>query len=127
MGMGSGGAPRRLPPELREKIFEALRIGVQRGYGYARIWRMLKEDGVEISKSTVGYWFHKTFPEGVKRRGGSLPRDLRIEMYPKILELRRQGLEYRKIREMIEEEYGVAPDSWTIRNWCKGIESPYGG
>ena len=73
---------------MRERVLEALRAGVERGYGYARIWKMLRDDSVEVSRRAVEYWYRKTLPERVKRRGRYLPRGLRIKIYEKVLELR---------------------------------------
>ncbi|MEM4007182.1 MAG: hypothetical protein QXT92_05925, partial [Nitrososphaerota archaeon] len=90
---------KRLSPEVKEKLLEALKTGVVEGYGYHRIWRMLKESGVEVSKSTVRNYYYKNFPERLKKRGPCLPRELRIKLYQKVLELRREGLGYKRIKK----------------------------
>jgi len=118
---------RRLPPEVKEKLLEALRVGVAKGYGYVKIWRMLKENGVEVSISTVRNYYYKNFPEKLKRRGRCLPRELRIKLYQKVLELRRQGLGYKRIKKKIEELCNVSLSISTISRWCRKICSPHNG
>ncbi len=121
---------RRLPPEVKEKMEEALKIGVEKGYGYHRVWRMLKENGIEISKSTVRNYYYKNFkssPERLKKRGKYLHRELRIKLYQKVLELRKQGLGYKRIKKKIEELYDVSLSKSTISDWCRNIHSPFNG
>ncbi|MEM1769033.1 MAG: hypothetical protein QW079_00765 [Nitrososphaerota archaeon] len=57
---------------------------------------MLKENGVEVSRSTVRNYYDRSFPEKLKRRGRYLSRKLRIKLHQKVLELRRQGLGYKR-------------------------------
>ncbi len=124
MSIGSG----RPPPEMRGRILEALRVGVEMGYGYARIWRMLREDGFEVSRRAVRYWFYKTLLERVRGRGRHhRPLKLRIKLYKKVLELRKQGLRYKKIRSRVEEIYGIRLSLAMISYWCRRIHSPLGG
>ncbi len=118
---------RRLPPEVKEKMEEALKIGVEKGYGYHRVWRMLKENGIEISKSTVRNYYYKRFPKKSKKTERYLPRKLRIELYQKVLELRRRGLMYKQIKKWIKDLYCVSPNISTISYWCRNIHSPLNG
>ncbi|MEM4466283.1 MAG: LAGLIDADG family homing endonuclease [Nitrososphaerota archaeon] len=117
---------KKLPLEVKEKLMEAIRTGAAKGYGYHRIWKMLKESDVEVSKSTVRNYYYKRFSE-LKRRGRCLPRELRIKLYQKVLELRREGLGYKKIKKKIEELYNVSLSISTISYWCRNICSPYNG
>ncbi|MEM3570305.1 MAG: LAGLIDADG family homing endonuclease [Candidatus Jordarchaeales archaeon] len=118
---------RRLPPEVKEKMEEELKIGVEKGYGYHRVWRMLKESGVEVSRSTVRNYYYRSFPEKLKKRGRYLPRELRIKLYQKVLELRRHGLGYKRIKKKIEELYDVPLSRSLISYWCRNIHSPFNG
>ncbi|MEM0481933.1 MAG: hypothetical protein QXM16_03470 [Nitrososphaerota archaeon] len=61
----------------------------------------------------------------VRKRGGCLPRELRIKLYKEVQALRRQGLGYWRIRKKVKELYGVALNSAVINHWCKGIHTPY--
>jgi hypothetical protein len=65
---------RRLTPEEKAILLEALKIGVEKGYGYHRVWKMLKRNMVEVSRSIVRSWYYRIFPERVRRRGECLPR-----------------------------------------------------
>ncbi len=116
-----------MPPDVRWRVLKALRVAVQRGYGYTMAWRMLREDGVDVSRKAVEYWYYKLFPDRVKRRGEYLPRDLRIEIYHRVLELRGQGLGHRRIGRMVEEIYGIRLNPATICHWCRGIHNPLNG
>ncbi|MCF8885693.1 MAG: hypothetical protein L4877_07915 [Aigarchaeota archaeon] len=118
---------RRLSPEVKEKLLEALRIGVEKGYSYVKIWRMLRENGVEISRSTVRNYYYRYFPWRLKKRGKCLPRELRIKLYDEVKKLRKQGLGYKKIKKKIEELYDVSLSLSTISYWCKNICSPRNG
>ncbi len=62
-------AQRRLPPELKERLMEALEIGIRSGFGYHNVWRMLRDNGVEVSRSTVRRYYYKRFPERLGERG----------------------------------------------------------
>ncbi len=126
-GTGEGKTRRRLTPDERSRLIEALRAGVEKGYGYMRIWRMLRESGIIVSGKTVQYWYYRRYPEKVRRRGGYLPRELRIRLYEKVLELRRAGLGYWRIRRRIEELYGVVLSPSVIVYWCLGVHTPYNG
>ncbi|MEM0452992.1 MAG: LAGLIDADG family homing endonuclease [Nitrososphaerota archaeon] len=117
---------KKLSLEVKEKLMEAIRTGAAKGYGYHRIWKMLKESGVEVSKSTVRNYYYKRFSE-LKRRGRCLPRELRIKLYQKVLELRRQGLGYKRIKKKIKELYNVSLSLSTISYWCRNIHSPFNG
>lgn len=118
---------RMLPPETREKILEILREGISRRCGYIKIWKMLQENGIDVSKSTVRHYYYKHFSKRLGSKGRFLPRKLRIEIYQKVLELRKQGLGHRRIKRIIKELYGVAPSSTTILDWYRGKHSPYNG
>ncbi|MEM0079050.1 MAG: LAGLIDADG family homing endonuclease [Nitrososphaerota archaeon] len=118
---------KRLSPEVKEKLLEALKTGVAKGYGYDKIWRMLKENGVKVSRSTVRYYYDRSFPEKLEKRCSYLPRELRIKLYQKVLELRRQGLGYKRIKKKIEELCNVSLSISTISYWCRNICSPYNG
>ncbi|MEM1770417.1 MAG: hypothetical protein QXG93_08080, partial [Nitrososphaerota archaeon] len=88
---------------------------------------MLKENGVEVSRSIVRYYYYKNFPEKLKKRGRYLPRELRIKLHQKVLELRRQGLGYKRIKKKIKELYDVSLSTSTINYWCRNICSPFNG
>ncbi|MEM0078915.1 MAG: LAGLIDADG family homing endonuclease [Nitrososphaerota archaeon] len=118
---------RKLLLEVKEKLLEALKTGVAKGYGYDKIWRMLKENGVEVSRSTVRNYYDRSFPEKLKKRGRYLPRKLRIKLYQKVLELRRQGLGYKRIKKKIKELYDVSLSTSTINYWCRNICNPFNG
>ncbi len=126
-GEGLPKTQRRLTPEERCRLLEALRIGVERGYGYVKIWRMLRERGVDVSRRAVEYWYRKCFPEKVRRGGEYLPRELRIKLYEKVLELRKAGLGYKRVSKKIKELYGVALSPAVIVGWCRGVHTPYNG
>ncbi len=128
-GTGEGGMnnQRRLTPEVREKLLEALRTGIENGYGYIRIWRMLRESRIIVSRKAVQYWYYRRYPEKVKRRGGYLPRELRIRLHEEVLKLRGNGLGYKRIRRRIGELYGVALSPAVIVYWCRGVHTPYNG
>ncbi|MEM3952805.1 MAG: LAGLIDADG family homing endonuclease [Nitrososphaerota archaeon] len=117
---------KKLSLEVKEKLMEAIRTGAAKGYGYHRIWKMLKESGVEVSKSTVRNYYYKRFSE-LKRRGRCLPRELRIKLYQKVLELRREALGYKRIKKKIKELYNVSLSLSTISYWCRNIHSPFNG
>ena len=125
--VGEAMIQRRLSPEVKEKLEEAIREGIAKGYGYVKIWKMLKESGIETSKSTVGHYYYKKFPGRLKRRGSYLPRELRIKLYQEVLKLRRHGLGYKRIKKRIEELYDVSLSKSTISDWCRNIHSPYDG
>lgn len=118
---------RRLTPEKRARLLDALRRGVEKGYGYVDVWRELKKSGIDVSRKAVEYWYYKCFPERVRRRGEYLPRELRIRLYEEVRELRRKGLGYRRIRKNIKELYGVTLNNAVISHWCRGIHTPYNG
>ncbi|MEM4467031.1 MAG: hypothetical protein QXH49_06200 [Nitrososphaerota archaeon] len=105
---------KRLSPEVKEKLLEALKTGVEKGYSYYMIWKILRKNGVEISKSTVEHYYYKNFPEKLKKRGPYLPRELRIKLYDEVKKLRGEGLGYRKIKKKIEELYNISLSLSTI-------------
>ena len=121
-----GEGENTLLPEVKEKLMEALREGARRGYGYRRIWKMLRESGVNVTRGAVQYWYRKSFPEKVRKQGKGkcLSRELRIRLYKKALWLRRKGLSYSKIIERIREENGVQLSRGTISHWVRGIRNP---
>jgi len=53
---------RRLSPEVVEKIIEVLKEENQKGYGYMKALKRLRENGIEISESAVRYYYYKLFP-----------------------------------------------------------------
>ncbi len=116
-----------MTPEEKKKLMDVLKREALRGLGYVRIWRMLRKDGVNVSRRTVEYWYRKFFPERLGRRGKYLPRELRITLYEEVLRLRRQGLGYKKIRRRIKELYDITLAPAVIVDWCRGIHTPYGG
>ncbi|MEM2496739.1 MAG: LAGLIDADG family homing endonuclease [Nitrososphaerota archaeon] len=118
---------KRLSPEVKEKLLEALKTGVEKGYSYYMIWKILRKNGVEISKSTVEHYYYKNFPEKLKKRGPYLPRELRIKLYDEVKKLRGEGLGYRKIKKKIEELYNISLSLSTISRWCRNTRSPYNG
>ncbi len=106
---------------------EAIKVGVERGYGYKRIWRMLRESGVEVSRSTVGSYYYKSFGERVRRRRQYLDRAVRIRLFNVVKRLRRQGLSYSKIIERVEKTYGVRLSKTVVSDWLRRVHSPYNG
>jgi len=56
-----------------------------------------------------------------------LPRELRVKLYQKVLELRREALGYKRIKKKIKELYNVSLSISTISRWCRNICSPYNG
>ncbi len=127
---GEGGVKktqRRLTLEEKAKVLEAIKIGVERGYGYGRIWKTLKASGMDVSKRTVEYWYYKKYRGKVGRRGEYLPRELRIRLYEEALKMRKAGLGYKRIRKRIEELHGVKLSPAVIADWCSGAHSPYNG
>ncbi|MEM0233233.1 MAG: LAGLIDADG family homing endonuclease [Candidatus Nezhaarchaeales archaeon] len=118
---------RKLPPEVKEKLLEALRTGVAKGYGYHRIWRMLKESGVEISRSTVRDYYYKNFPGKLKKRGPYLQRELRVKLYDEVRRLRKKGLSYSMIIDEVYKSHDVRLKKSVISRWCRNICSPYNG
>ncbi|MEM3398828.1 MAG: LAGLIDADG family homing endonuclease [Nitrososphaerota archaeon] len=118
---------RKPPLEVKEKLEEALKTGVAKGYGYHRIWRILKESGVEISESTVKKYYHEIFREGLKKRGPCLPRELRIKLYDEVRRLRKKGLSYSMIIDEVCKSHGVRLKKSVISYWCKDIHNPFNG
>lgn len=118
---------RRLSPEVVEKIIEVLKEENQKGYGYMKALKRLRENGIEISESAVRYYYYKLFPERIGTGKRFLPRELRIKIYEEVQELKELGIGYRRIWRKIKELYGVAPSLSTILTWCKGKRSPYNG
>lgn len=54
------------------------------------------------------------------------PLLLRIQLYHRVLELSSQGLNVTEISEKIIQEYGVHISERQIRQWIRGVSSPYG-
>jgi len=118
---------RKLLLEVKEKLLETLRTGVAKGYGYDKIWRMLKENGVEVSRSTVRKYYYKIFRERLKKRGPYLQRELRIKLYDEVRRLRKKGLSYSMIIDEVYKSHGVRLKKSVISYWCRNICSPYNG
>ncbi len=118
---------RKLLLEVKEKLLETLRTGVAKGYGYDKIWRMLKENGVEVSRSTVRKYYYKIFRERLKKRGPYLQRELRIKLYDEVRRLRKRGLSYSMIIDEVYKSHGVRLKKSVISYWCRDIHSPYNG
>jgi len=55
------------------------------------------------------------------------PRELRIELYDRVIALRQRGLSYSKIRDVIKQEYGIELNRGQISEWVRGVHSPYNG
>jgi intein-encoded DNA endonuclease-like protein len=56
--------------------------------------------------------------------GRRIHHDLRLELYRKVRELHKQGLSYRNIQRIIEEQYGVRIGKSHISYWVRGIHTP---
>lgn len=56
--------------------------------------------------------------------GRKIHHDLRLELYRRVRELHRQGLSYRNIQNVIEEQYGVRISKSHISYWIRGIHTP---
>ncbi len=52
----------------------------------------MRESGIRVSRKAVEYWVYKNYPGKARRRRKCLPRELRIRLYEKVPELRREGL-----------------------------------
>jgi len=55
------------------------------------------------------------------------PRELRIKVLRRVIELRQQGRSYNEIRAAIKEEFGIVLSKSQISYWTRGIHSPYNG
>jgi len=55
------------------------------------------------------------------------PREIRIKVYNKVIELHRKGLTYNEIKDEIEQEYGIRLSISTIGGWLRGEHNPYNG
>jgi intein-encoded DNA endonuclease-like protein len=55
------------------------------------------------------------------------PRELRIKVHRRVIELRQQGRSYNEIRAAIKEEFGIVLSKSQISYWTRGIHSPYNG
>ena len=64
--------------------------------------------------------------DGRKRREYR-PRELRIKLRDRVIELRQQGRSYGEIRAIIEQEFGIVLSKSIISYWTRGIHSPYNG
>jgi len=53
-----------------------------------------------------------------------IPHDLRLELYKRVKELHNQGIGYRKIQKIIENEFGVWISRSNISYWVRGLHSP---
>ncbi len=56
--------------------------------------------------------------------GRRIPHDLRIKLYHLVRELHENGVSYRKIQRVIENEYGVKISRSNISYWVRGLHSP---
>jgi hypothetical protein len=61
------------------------------------------------------------------KRGKYRPRELRIKLRDRVIELRQQGRSYGEIRTIIKQEYGIMLSKSNISYWTRGIHSPYSG
>jgi len=55
------------------------------------------------------------------------PREQRIKVHRRVIELRQQGRSYNEIRAAIKEEFGIVLSKSQISYWTRGIHSPYNG
>jgi intein-encoded DNA endonuclease-like protein len=55
------------------------------------------------------------------------PREIRIKAYNDVRKLGKRGLSITKIRDKIYRKYGVWIGRSTIRDWLRGVHSPYNG
>jgi intein-encoded DNA endonuclease-like protein len=63
----------------------------------------------------------------IPRRRTIRPRELRIKVHRRVIELRQQGLSHNKIRAAIKQEFGIVLSTSQISEWVRGIHSPYNG
>jgi intein-encoded DNA endonuclease-like protein len=61
------------------------------------------------------------------RRGKYRPRELRIKLRDRVIELRQQGRSYNEIRAAIKQEFGIELSKSQISEWVRGIHDPYNG
>jgi len=85
------------------------------------------ESGSQQSEVQVVSEVKKKVDTAKAKRRKILPRELRIKVYNRVIELRQQGLSYSKINDVIEQEYGVSPPISTISYWTRGLRNPYKG
>ena len=55
------------------------------------------------------------------------PRELRIKVHHRVIELRQQGRSYNEIRAAIKEEFGIVLSKSQISYWTRGIHDPHNG
>jgi intein-encoded DNA endonuclease-like protein len=55
------------------------------------------------------------------------PRELRIKVHRRVIELRQQGRSYNEIRAAIKEEFGIVLSKSQISYWTRGIHDPHNG
>jgi intein-encoded DNA endonuclease-like protein len=61
----------------------------------------------------------------VKRK--CLPRELRIKVYHRVIELRQQGRSYNEIRAVIKQEFKINLSKSHISYWTRGMHDPHNG
>ncbi|MEM0481449.1 MAG: hypothetical protein QXM16_00965 [Nitrososphaerota archaeon] len=101
-----------------------MKEGAQNGLGYKKIWKTLRENGVRVAKSTVGYYYYKLFSERVGKRGPHLDRAVRIRLYSEVKRLRNKGYSYSMIIDEVKERYGVRLSRSEVSEWLRGIRKP---
>jgi intein-encoded DNA endonuclease-like protein len=55
------------------------------------------------------------------------PRELRIKVHRRVIELRQQGRSYNEIRAAIKQEFGIVLSKSQISYWTRGIHDPHNG
>jgi intein-encoded DNA endonuclease-like protein len=64
--------------------------------------------------------------DGRKRREYR-PRELRIKLRDRVIELRQEGRSYNEIIEVIEQEFGIVLSKSHVSYWTRGIHDPHKG
>jgi intein-encoded DNA endonuclease-like protein len=64
--------------------------------------------------------------DGRKRREYR-PRELRIKLRDRVIELRQEGRSYNEIIEVIEQEFGIVLSKSHVSYWTRGIHDPHNG
>jgi intein-encoded DNA endonuclease-like protein len=62
-----------------------------------------------------------------RKRGEYRPRELRIKLRDRVIELRQEGISYNEIIEVIEQEFGIVLSKSHVSYWTRGIHDPHNG
>ena len=58
---------------------------------------------------------------------GYLPRELRIKLFNEVIDLREEGLSYRRVIDEVQRKHGVRLSKSQVSYWSRGLHSPYNG